>query len=267
MPRTHGSPSMQLGLYADPAALAGFTEPPFDFVEGHVQNLLKPDAPDAEFSAGALSAAGRPMPAACCFLPASLKVTGPAIDHAHLARYADTAFRRATQAGIRIIVFGSGAARQAPEGWSLASGFEQYVAALRLIAPVAERHGITVVVEPLNRGECNLVNTLLEGAVAVARAAHPSIRLLADIFHMLRNDEPPEDIVKVGPWLAHTHIAENVGRAPPGVHGDDFRPYLRALKQAGYAGRLTVECNWSSLRRQVGPSFAALRAQLADAGF
>jgi sugar phosphate isomerase/epimerase len=122
-------------------------------------------------------------------------------------------------------------------------------------------------VEPLNRGECNLVNTVIEGAEAAAQADHPSVRLLVDIFHMLRNGESPDDIIKVGAQVRHAHVAEMAERTAPGVRGDDFRPYLRALKRAGYAGMLTIECNWGNLGPEVGPAIGALRAQLADAGY
>lgn len=260
---------MQIGICADPATLATLPTPyHFDFIEGHVQNFLKPEASDAEFSfnAGALRNCARSMPAANCFFPADLKVTGPAIDYPRLDRYAATAFRRASDVGMSIIVFGSAGARMVPKDFSMAHAFEQCVDVLRHLAPMAEAQGVTVVVEPLNRGECNLVNTLLEGAEAVERAAHPNIRLLVDIFHMLRNDESPEDILKVRHLLHHAHVAENKDRAAPGVNGEDLRPYYRALKKAGYDARLTIEAVWTDLAAQVDPAVAALKAQLAAAG-
>jgi sugar phosphate isomerase/epimerase len=206
------------------------------------------------------------MIAANCFLPPDLKVTGPSVDARRLARYAEVAFRRAKKAGLKYIVFGSAGARMVPEGWSLSTGFEQYVAALRIVGPIAAKHGIVVVVEPLERGECNLVNTVLEGAVATARASSPAVKLLVDIFHMLRNDESPDDIVKVGKWIRHAHIAEKEKRTAPGVKGDDFRPYLRALGQARYRGALTIECVWGAMKSEAAAAFAELRRQISDSG-
>lgn len=261
---------MQIGICADPATLATLPTPfTFDFIEGHVQQFLKPEAADAEFSfnAAALRNCARSMPAANCFLPADLRVTGPVIDYPRLDRYAETAFRRAAQIGMRIIVFGSAGARMVPEGFSMARGFEQYVDILRHFAPIAATHGVTIVVEPLNRGECNLVNTIAEGAEATQRAAHPNVRLLVDIFHMLRNDESPDDIVKFGSLVHHTHVAENKDRAAPGVNGEDLRPFLRALKKIGFDDRLTIEAVYTKLEDQVGPAVASLRSQLLAAGY
>ena len=261
---------MQIGLCLDPATLATLPAPHgFDFIEGHVQDFLLPFADDAAFAghAAALRASPLAMPAANCLLPARLKIVGPAVDTAALTQYAETIFRRARQVGMTIMVVGSAGARMIPEGWSTARAFEQYVETLRLFAPLAQAQGVTLVVEPLNRGECNLVNTIIEGAEAVARANHPAVKMLVDIFHMLRNGESADDILRVGP-VHHVHLAENKDRAAPGVNGEDFRPFLRALKKIGYHDRFTIECFWKTgPAPEAAAAVAALRTQLADVGY
>ena len=261
---------MQIGFCTDPATLASLPfRPDCEFIEGHVVNFLVPESPDAEFAprVEAVKTSALPMPAANVLLPASLKCVGPDVDEARLERYAQTVFRRARQLNLSRIVFGSAGARMIPQGFPATKAFEQYVNLLRRFGPLAEANGVMLVVEPLNRGECNLVNTVLEGAEAVRRANHPAVKLLVDIFHMLRNGESPEDIVKVGPLVRHAHVAENKDRAAPGTHGDDFRPFFRALHQTGYNDRLALEPTWTDLPRQLAPALAALRTQLADAGY
>ena len=41
------------------------------------------------------------------------------------------------------------------------------------------------------------------------------VKLLVDLYHMLRNGESPDDILKVGPLIRHAHLAENKDRAAP----------------------------------------------------
>lgn len=261
---------MKIGFCTDPATLATLpARPECDFIEGHVVNFMIPEAPEAEFAPRieALRACGYPMPAANVLLPPTLKVTGPNVDLARLERYAANVFRRAKQLGMRFIVFGSAGARMVPEGFSLNQGFEQYVDALKRFGPLAQAQGVLLLVEPLNRGECNLVNTILEGAEAVRRADHPAVKLLVDIFHMLRNDESPEDILKVAPLIRHAHVAEKKDRAAPGVNGDDFRPFLRALHRTGFNDHIALEPIWTDLPNQLGPALKELRCQLADAGY
>jgi sugar phosphate isomerase/epimerase len=260
---------MKIGICAAPATIASFDQRPFDFIEGHVQNFLLPERPDAEFASHVTSASSSrsPLLAANCFLPADLKVVGPQVDHSRLAAYAATAFSRAASVGMDTIVFGSGGARQIPAEWSSVRGFEQFVEALRLVGPIAQRAGVMLVVEPLNRGECNLVNTIDEGAEAVRQADHPSVLLLVDLYHMGRNGEGPEAIERHAELISHAHIAEVEGRTPPGFHGEDFRPFLRALGRAHGCRRITLECNYpDGMETMVGPAVAALRAQLAEVG-
>jgi sugar phosphate isomerase/epimerase len=70
------------------------------------------------------------------------------VDAARIARYAETAFRRASEAGVEIVVFGSGGARTAPEGYPKKKAIEDFVIALRKVGALAEGHGVSVVVEP-----------------------------------------------------------------------------------------------------------------------
>jgi hypothetical protein len=48
-------------------------------------------------------------------------------------------------------------------------------------------------------------------------------------------------VIRFGHLLRHAHIAEKEKRTAPGVQGDDFRPYLRALQEINYTGALAIE--------------------------
>jgi sugar phosphate isomerase/epimerase len=260
---------MKIGICAPIERADALKRAGLDFVEEHIQNFLVPHQDDAAFQPkrDAARAAPLPVPAANCFYPGAMKCVGPDVDVAALAQYAGTAFGRAQQVGLEIFVFGSGAARKIPDGWSSAKAFGQFVELLKQLGPLAQRHGVTIVVEPLNKGECNFINSVPEGAEVVRRVAHPNVMLLADIFHMLRDGQGPDDLVGCGPLLRHVHVAEREKRTAPGRHGDDFGPYLRALKQAGYDGRIAIESGWGDLAAEAEAAAKELRRQLADAGY
>ncbi len=258
---------MEIGICTSLRDAALLPPDALDFVEVNVQNFLVPDASDAEFAPHLEAAKKSPKPvrAANCFLPAEMKCVGPEVDTARLLRWGASAFSRAQQVGIEIIVFGSGAARKVPEGFSKEEAFGQFVAILRQLAPLAEKHGVTVVIEPLNTGECNLINSLADGARAVEQAGHPSIRLLADTYHMAKESEPPSEIARHGGVIAHVHVAELEGRAWPGKSREDGTPYYRALREAGYKGRMSLECKFDEMPNEAGKSMIFLRDQLAAA--
>ena len=93
-------------------------------------------------------------------------------------------------------------------------------------------------------------------------------RMVPEGFPLAKGFEQYVDILKqFGPLIRHAHLAENKDRAAPGVNGEDFRPYLRALRQTGYNDRLALEPTWTDLPNQLGPALIELRRQLADAGY
>lgn len=261
--------AIEIGLCFSPEMAGEMPVTAFDFLEANVQGFLVPEKNESEFAVilEIARAFARPVKTANCFLPGDLKCVGPQIDHARLLRYAETAFERAERMGIETIVFGSGGARSVPEGHPMEHAMTEFSGFLRLIGPIAARHGVTVVVEPLSKGDCNFINSLREGAEAVERCNHPNVRLLADVYHMRCENEPADAIARFGHLLKHVHVAELAGRYFPGKAREDFRPSFRALKQAGYSGRIALECFWDDVRADAPSSVQFVREQLADAGF
>ena len=109
------------------------------------------------------------------------------------------------------------------------------------LAPIAMEHGVTVVVEPLNVTECNVLTTVGESAELVREVDHRGLRLLADAYHMLKDNDSVESVAANGDVLAHIHIATAPNRMPPGVDECDFLPFFDALARARYAGRISIE--------------------------
>ncbi len=70
---------------------------------------------------------------------------------------------KAREMGTQILVFGSGPAKNIPEGFPFQKGYEQIVNLLREISRPARECGITIVIEPLRKEECNIINTFEEG--------------------------------------------------------------------------------------------------------
>jgi len=263
----HNQPRLELGICCHPKDVEGIEGDAFDFIEVNVQGFLVPELGESDFlphleEARRAGEAGRPVKAANCFLPGNLKCVGPEMDAVRLMRYAESAFSRAARAGIGTIVFGSGGARTAPEGYPAERAMTDFVGVLRMCGPIAQRHGVTVVVEPLNKSECNFINSLAQGAEAVEACAHPSVRLLADFYHMLKDGEPASEILRFGHLIRHTHAAELAGRAFPGKSRENFRPFFQALREVRYAGPVALECAWENLRADLEPSTRYLREQM-----
>jgi sugar phosphate isomerase/epimerase len=236
----------------------------YSFIEESVRNFLVPMNSDDEFAENLKKLESSELSVEACnlFLPGSLKSVGKEADHDKIASYAETAFRRAKEAGVGIIVFGSGGSRRIPEGFSPEQARNQFISLGKILGPIAGQYGVTIVLEPLNKRECNFINSVSEAGELVKEIDHPNFLLLADIYHMNMDDEGPESIVKYGHLIRHVHIAEEVDRAAPGTHNEDFRPYFEALNKVNYNGRISVECRWESMENQASIAIEAIRSQL-----
>ena len=239
-----------------------------DFIEESVGGALCPQDDETAFEAclAKCKSAVAPVVAANCFLPGDLKSTGPYVDEAALDAYVSSAFARAEPVGITKIVFGSGGSRQVPDGFDKATAFGQLVAHLKRWGPIGAKHNVTIVIEPLQIAECNIINSVTEGAELARAADHPNVRLLADFYHMACDGEGPESLWAAGSVLQHFHVAEKEKRTAPGMEGDDFRPYLKALKDIGYDDTVSLECGFGEdPLAGASAGLAELRKQWAEA--
>lgn len=253
---------MRIGVCTDPKYGSVLAQAGFDFVELNVQGHLKTLEDEAAFapSLEQIRASALPSIAANSLVPGHLKITGPEVDLEALDRYVERASSRAAQAGVSTLVFGSGGARQVPEGFSRERAWEQLLAFGKVLGDRAAQHGLMFVVEPLNVAECNILNTVGECGRYVEAVDHPNVRLLVDAYHWLRDGDSYEAIVRYGPLLRHAHIATATSRLAPGLEPCDFSAFFRALREAGYAGPISIEAGWADLPAQA----AEARRYLSD---
>jgi sugar phosphate isomerase/epimerase len=260
---------MIYGVCAIPEDTPTLAEAGFDYVELDVQVFLKPGGDEAAFRPEfeRIQTASLPCLAANCFMPAHLKITGPCVDPDALARYVKAACERAQRVGIETIVFGAGGARAIPDGFDRQRAQGQLLDFGQLLGATAERYGVTIAVEPLNRRETNVWNAAREGADYVRQVNHPHVRLLVDAYHWALEQDSVEDLVAVAPLICHTHIATYNARRAPGAEACDFTPFFQALKDGGYDGRISIECTWDDLPGQAAGALAALKRAARAVGF
>ena len=245
--------------HAEAAKAAGL-----DYLEANVTGFLMPENSDEEFAANKALAATitPPIYSANGFFPGDIKIVGPEADIERAVKYSQTALRRASEIGIKILVLGSSGSRSIPEGFSREKARKQFIDFLKRIAPDAEKNGVIVAIEPLQTEETNFINTVPEGAQIARETGSEYIAVIADLFHMARMKEPPEDIINSADKLVHCHIAEVEERTAPGVKGDDFTPYLKALKSIKYDGRMSFECSWQDIDTQLPKAIQTMREQI-----
>ncbi|MES2454180.1 MAG: sugar phosphate isomerase/epimerase family protein [Bacteroidota bacterium] len=196
------------------------------------------------------------------FFPGDLKIAGDEVDELRVLTYADTVFSRAAQLGIEAIVLGSGGSRKLPEGYDVQKAEAAFTKLAGKMAVLAKPYGVKIFLEALNSTETNFITTLQQAARIVRAVNHPNFRLNADIYHMLKENESPQHIVDAGNLIEYCEIAEKEERTYPGFKGDDFVPYLKALKKIKYSGHIFIEGRWTDLKVEAPLAKAYLEKQL-----
>lgn len=187
-----------------------------------------------------LRSLGLPCEACNNFFPASLRLTGPDVCGGRTEEYGKRALERAARLGAQVIVFGSGPAKNIPEGFDPSEGFRQITELLHHADRWAEPYGIRIALEPLNRLESNIIRTL-EEADALRNAVNlPRVQLLVDFYHLYKENEPWESVRQRTGHIIHAHMAEGDARRFP-KEGGDTLAFLRQMKDWGYSERVSVE--------------------------
>jgi D-psicose/D-tagatose/L-ribulose 3-epimerase len=111
----------------------------------------------------------------------------------------------------------------------------------RAAARHAASAGIRLAVEPLNRFESYLMNTVAAAAAIVDAVGMPNYGILYDTFHA--NIEERDPVGVIAPHLSrinHVHLSEN-DRGTPGRGHVPFPATLAALRAGGYDGWCVIE--------------------------
>lgn len=203
-----------------------------------------------------------PMYGCNLFIPGDLKVVGPAVDEQAVLEYVEPVLKRAQAAGLTLITWGSGGSRSVPEGFSRVTATAQFIYMAKKVATVAAKYDMILALENLNSTECNFITTLGEALAVVKAVDHKNLRLCVDVYHMLKENESPEAIAGSKGYAVYCEVAEKEARTPPGVQGDDFTPYIEALKKEGYTGNIVIEARWDDLAKQGLIAYETLRKQI-----
>lgn len=118
---------------------------------------------------------------------------------------------------------------------------DRLVGNLRPLAAYAGERGVRLAIEPLNRFETSLLNTIEQVLEVVERVANPACGVLADTFHMNIEEKSVSQAVKAaGAHLVHVQACGN-DRGTPGDDHLDWGTFANALTGAHYRGVICIE--------------------------
>lgn len=217
----------------------------FDYVELPAGPLFgSPEEPDwAKLEGLAIEATN-------IFVSGDLKLVGP--DRGDVRGYAERIIPRAAQAGVKVMVIGSGGARKAPAGYDLDAAEGDFIDAAATCAAVAKGYGITIAPESLVPDETNVGNYLGDLARMLN---HRGVAYTADSFHAL--NQPGASPGEAWFWESelpfapvHVHLGTQM-RTWKLLEAPEMTGFGDRLRALGYDERMSLECRWEDFEAEL----------------
>ncbi|HPT96513.1 MAG TPA: TIM barrel protein [Armatimonadota bacterium] len=178
---------------------------------------------------------------ACC----SCDTRGPLVADGSAATFVEglkASCEAAHRLGTRTLIVTTG---QEIPGKPRSEQHANIVTALKEGAPIAEREGITLVLEPLNvlvNHKGYYLSTSAEGFEILREVGSPNVKLLFDIYHQQITEGNLINNIRDGiDLIGHFHVADNPGRNEPGTGEINYRNVFKAIEAAGYQGYVGLE--------------------------
>ncbi|WP_428423750.1 hydroxypyruvate isomerase [Pararhizobium sp.] len=119
-----------------------------------------------------------------------------------------------------------------------------FVANLRLAASELGKHGIRLLIEPINRFDIPgfYLNTVEQAASIIKETGSDNLFIQYDLYHQQRTEgELIGTFKKYRAQIAHVQLADNPGRNEPGTGEINYPFVFEALDAAGYDGFIGCE--------------------------
>lgn len=113
---------------------------------------------------------------------------------------------------------------------------------LEHVGRLAEDRGAIILVEPLSGVDAYPLRTAADVMTVIDRVGVPSLRLLADLYHLSVNGDDIGAVIDAyADRIGHVQIADAPGRGAPGTGTVDFAAHLAHLAERSYRGNISLE--------------------------
>jgi len=155
---------------------------------------------------------------------------------------------RASRLGVKYYIFGNGKTRSLPLNGDIEKAQQKNLNFMRMLADIAAKHGISVLIEPLAPRVSNVIQSIPEALAYIKIVDRPNIGTFLDYRWFLAMNYPVLDIEKYGKYIKHVHIdnptTEFPKRLVPRIDdGYDYSGLFQALDAINYHGIISIEAN------------------------
>lgn len=126
---------------------------------------------------------------------------------------------------------------------------EAMIETLKRCAPLCEKAGVVLEVEPLNGlvdHKGHFLQRSDEAAAVIDAVGSPNVKLVFDVYHQqITEGNVIRNATQLIDRINHYHIADNPGRKQPGTGELNYVNILRAIGQTGFDGYVGLECGYT----------------------
>jgi sugar phosphate isomerase/epimerase len=147
----------------------------------------------------------------------------------------------AADLGGDILVFGSPAQRNLPEGMTREEGAANALNTFSYCLPALERDRVYLCLEPLTSAETNFMTSAADAVALIRKLSHPFVKLHLDVKAMAGESMPTPDVIRANRQFLHHFHVNDPNKRGPGFGKTDFKPIFQALRDVNYSGWVSVE--------------------------
>lgn len=228
---------MKFGLCITTDLLPQVNVSEIDFLEYRLAEIAALNGEEYKICRREVEKSGLAVEAFNVFIPSNIALRGDEVDTAKIKEYLKNSIKRADDLGGKTIIFGSSKARYINDEKDKI----QIINAARLMAEEAEKYGITIAVEPLNKNETNYINTVTDGYNFASDVNRKNFKTMVDFFHFWVMDETVDDLISAQEMITHVHISGSERDVPNEKDFKQLQIWNDMLKTINYDGRLSIE--------------------------
>jgi hydroxypyruvate isomerase len=235
-----------------------------EYIELSVDRIMDYSEHRFEMLCGTL--AENPLPCLACnnFINPGIRLVGKEYNETIFKGYITSALTRIQALGARKVVFGSARARNIPSYLPAEEGRKQIIERLCFIADAAEKHGIEVEIEHLNRVESNVINSFAESTAIARQLNRPNVKSIFDYYHFAVSGEQEALIRQNEAWIGHVHFACTLERHMPDLYdAKNMTALLTILRDSVYNGTFSFEAYFPN-HEMDDPAYQAPVAYIRD---
>ncbi len=142
-----------------------------------------------------------------------------------------------------VMVFGSPNQRSTVKGATVEETTKYFADGLAKVADHARERGVKILIEPLDKSQTNVVNTLAQAAKVAEMVDHPAIDLIFDFHNTKDETESFETLVKkYYDQIQHVHVQEMDGQyLGTGDAVNEYVSTFQLLKDLAYDKWVSLE--------------------------